>query len=274
MYRALSIFTLALTLAAGQYTVAQHRVEKLWETDSVLAIPESVLPQRECLYVSLIDGGAWEADHKGGVARLDRYGKVLSDTWITGLDAPKGLARYGDFLYVADLSTVVVINIPQNKIDHKIMIPGATGLNDITVGNDGTVYVTDSRQSNVFEIHDGKPTLYADGLKGVNGIKAVGKLVYILTGDGMYVSDAPHQVKKLCELEHGGDGIEPVGNGDFLVTAWSGWLYYVNASGTKQVLLDTHETNHKTADIGYDPATKTLYVPTFLGKSVAAYRLD
>lgn len=270
----LSFSVLALALAAGQPTTAQHRVDKLWETDSVLAIPESVLPQRECLYVSLIDGGAWEADHKGGVARLDHHGKVLSDTWITGLDAPKGLARYGDLLYVADLSNVVVINIPQNRIDHKIPVPGAKGLNDITVTSDGTVYVTDTQQSNVFKITGDKPTLYADSLKGVNGIKAVGKLVYLLTGDGMYVSDAPHKVRKLCDLEHGGDGIEPVGNGDFLVTAWGGWLYYVNAAGTKQLLLDTHETNHKTADIGYDSATKTVYVPTFLGKSVAAYRLD
>ena len=71
-----------------------------------------------------------------------------------------------------------------------------------------------------------------------------------------------------------GDGIEPIGNGDFLVTAWGGWLFYVHTDGTKDVLLDTHETKKRTADIGYDPKSRIVYVPTFLGKSVDAYKLN
>ena len=44
--------------------------------------------------------------------------------------------------------------------------------------------------------------------------------------------------------------------------------------GTKDVLLDTHTTKHRTADIGYDPKMRIVYVPTFLAKSVAAYKLN
>jgi hypothetical protein len=253
---------------------AQHTLKQLWETDSVLNIPESVLPEKDMMYVSLIDGEPWGADGKGEVAKLTKDGKTIDANWITGLNAPKGLAINGDLLYVADLDELVVVSISKNKIDRKIKISGAAGLNDVTVDKNGVVYVTDTKQSCAFRVEKGVASLYLENLKGANGIKAIDDKVYILTGDGMYVTDAGKKLSKICVLEHGGDGIEPIGNGDFLVTAWEGYLYYVNANGTKDVLLDTHSTKRKTADIGYDPKTRIVYVPTFLGKSVTAYHLE
>jgi hypothetical protein len=103
---------------------AQHSLKKLWETDSTLNIPESVLPQKGMMYVSLIDGESWSKDGKGGVAQVSNSGKIINANWITGLNAPKGLARYGDKLYIGDMDEVVVVSISQNKIDHKIKIKG------------------------------------------------------------------------------------------------------------------------------------------------------
>ena len=50
-------------IAAGAQAQT-HRLEKLWQTDTVVAIPESVLADEKdnVLFVSLIDGGGWEAD--------------------------------------------------------------------------------------------------------------------------------------------------------------------------------------------------------------------
>ena len=59
-------------------------------------------------------------------------------------------------------------------------------------------------------------------------------------------------------------GIEPIGNGDFLVTSWPGYIFYVYADGQKELLLDTHEQKKNTADIGYDPVKKIIYVPGIL----------
>lgn len=69
------------------------------------------------------------------------------------------------------------------------------------------------------------------------------------------------------------DGIEPVGNGDFIVTAWIGYIYYVSAGGNIETLPDTHLERKNTADIGYDPAKHIAYVPTFNAKTVVAYLL-
>jgi hypothetical protein len=261
-------------LLSANAAKAQHTITKLWQTDSTLNIPESVLPEKDVLYVSLIDGDSWMADGKGGVGKVSPDGKIINPNWITGLNAPKGLARVGNLLYVADMSEVVVIDIKKGTIHHKIAINGAAGLNDITADKKGVLYVTDSKNGTAHKIEGDKVTLFLEGQKGINGIKAVDDKVYILTGDGMYLAGADKKTTKVCDLEHGGDGIEPIGNGDFLVTAWVGYLYYVHADGTKDVLLDTHESKNKTADIGYDPKTKTIYVPTFLGKSVMAYKLD
>ena len=74
-------------------------------------------------------------------------------------------------------------------------------------------------------------------------------------------------------MPQGIDGIEPVGNGDFILTGWSGYIFYVFADGRIELLLDTHLDKKNSADIGFDPRRKILFVPTFNGKTVAAYRL-
>jgi len=38
-------------------------------------------------------------------------------------------------------------------------------------------------------------------------------------------------------------------------------------------LLDTREQKRNTADIGYNPVERIVYVPTFFKKSVVAYKL-
>jgi hypothetical protein len=47
----------------------------------------------------------------------------------------------------------------------------------------------------------------------------------------------------------------------------------VQANGHFETLLDTRSHNKNAADIGYDAAKKIVYVPTFMGKTVVAYKL-
>ncbi|MFD0767315.1 ATP-binding protein [Mucilaginibacter lutimaris] len=267
-----ALLVAALTFIAGVAS-AQHTVSKLWQTPATLATPESVLPANGILYVSLIDGDAWAKDGKGGIAKVSLSGKIIDTSWVTGLNAPKGMAIRGNWLYIGDVDEVVVVNIKTGKVDHKVPVKGAKGLNDVTVDKAGAVYVSDSMTGLVHKIVGNKVTTFLQNQKGVNGLRAVNDKLYVLTGDGAYIVGTDKTPMKLTTLEHGGDGIEPVGNGDMLATAWQGYLYYIQANGNKDVLLDTHSTNDKTADIGYDAKSRIIYVPTFLGKSVVAYKL-
>jgi len=252
---------------------AQHKLEKIWETDSIIPVPESVLFDGNILYVSLIDGGPWDADGIGGVGKLSLNGKDFDGKWIKGLNAPKGLGKFGNKLYVADISEVVVIDIKNGKIEKKIPLEGASGLNDITISSKGIVYVSDSKTSKIWKIQNDKPSVYLENIKGANGLKAIGNDLLFAQGKDLMKADAKKSVSKIAEVTEGIDGIEPVGNGDYIVTSWVGYIYYVQANGHFETLLDTRSHNKNAADIGYDAAKKMVYVPTFMGKTVAAYKL-
>jgi hypothetical protein len=252
-----------------------HSLQKLWETDTIIAVPESVLPdaRHTQFYVSLIDGGPWEVDGKGGVGKLSLDGKHYDGKWIAGLNAPKGLGRFGNHLYVADVGNVVVIDIAKGAIEKKIDIPGASGLNDVTVDDNGIVFVSDSKTGKLWRIEKNVPTLYMEDLNGINGLKASKNGLYILAKKAVLLAGANKQLKTITTLPNGGDGVEEVGNGDLIVSEWLGIVYYVYADGRKEILLDTHEQKRNTADIHYDIANRILYIPGFNTKTVSAYKL-
>ncbi|WEK33707.1 MAG: ATP-binding protein [Candidatus Pseudobacter hemicellulosilyticus] len=266
---------LTLVLGCSFSLHAQIKLEKLWETDTVIAIPESVYPdlKNKILYVSLIDGPGWAVDGKGGVGKMSPDGKQFDSTWITGLNAPKGIGIRRGKMLVADVTEIVVIDIASGSITKKISPPGALNLNDVTVSESGIAYISDSKAGNVWKLEGDEPELYLTQQPGVNGVKAVGSDLYIAAGKNFQKVDAQKKITPIATLPQGGDGVEPVGNGDFIVTAWVGYIFYVHANGKVETLLETHQQKKNTADIGYDPATQTLWVPTFNGKTVAAYRV-
>ena len=262
-----------LVLVVINLNAQEHKLEKLWETDSVIAVPESVLPVKNILYVSLIDGAGWNADGRGGVGKLSPNGKIIDSSWITGLNAPKGMGIFGNRLYVADMLEVIVIDIQTGKIEKKMKIDSAKGLNDITVTDKGVVYVSDSRGNKIWRLQNDIAELYLDSVVGVNGLKAIGDDLYIGWGKSFVKANSQKKITKIAELLQQIDGIEPIGNGDFILTAWVGYIWYVHADGRVETLLETQQQKKNTADIGYDQQKRILYVPTFNAKTVVAYHL-
>ncbi|GAB3427081.1 ATP/GTP-binding protein [Niabella aquatica] len=261
-------------LVSGK-SIAQPTLIKLWETTDSIPVPESVLPVpgRDELYVSLIDGNGNEKDGKGGIAILNKNGRIKNLSWVSGLNAPKGLGIYKNKLYVADITDVVVIDTKTGKILKTIPVPGSVFLNDITVDDKGIVYISDTREKKVHRLVNDVPELYMDDVTSANGLKAIGSDLYVLAGKELWKLDK-HKNKTIIAagFEQGGDGIEPVGNGDFIVTCWAGIIYYVKANGQFEKMLDV-QGKMNTADLAYDAATQTLYVPTFNNYSVIAFRL-
>jgi hypothetical protein len=253
----------------------KHQLIQIWATEPVVATPESVLPdvKNNLLYVSLIDGGPWDVDGRGGIGRMSNKGTNYDSNWITGLNAPKGLGMHRDRMYAADISEVVVVDIPKGKLIRKIPVEGASGLNDITVSEGGIVYVSDSKTGRIWKLENEKPILYLENVTGANGLKIIKGDLYFAKGPALMKADAEKQISLVANVGHDIDGIEPVGNGDFLVTSWSGYIFYVYANGQTELLLDTHVQKKNTADIGYDPVKKIVYVPTFFDRRIVAYQL-
>ena len=271
-----------LALAASLATTAQadHKLTKAWESEATLKVPESVRfdARHKVLYVSNIDGEPWKADGKGSIAKLGLDGKVIAAEWVTGLEAPKGLALSDDgkWLYVADIGGIAVIDIAAGKIDSKIAIPEGIQLNDL-VNDKGTLYISDSKGRKIYEVKDGKASVYLDEkvLKGPNGLFVHERALYVLDNDSLNKVEKDKSLKVIASGMPGGtDGLEHVKNGDFLVSVWSGAVWYVKADGSKEQLFDGKPDKISTADLGWDAATKTAYVPTFFRNTVIAFKVE
>ncbi len=256
---------------------AKHELVLKWETDSTLKVPESVLFDKanNLLYVSNIDGqDPWKADGKGSIGKVGLDGKIIAADWVSGLESPKGLGMYNGKLYAADLTNLVIIDIASGKIEQKIAIAGAVGLNDIAIDGQGVVYISDSPGKQVFRFANGKSEIFLDKLNGPNGLYINGTDIYVLDNQAMHKVNTDKTLTKVVDgLDGNADGLERISGNDYIISCWQGLIWYVNTDGTKQMLLDTRKENKNTADIGYDPETKTVYVPTFFKNTIAAYEV-
>ncbi|MBV9989143.1 MAG: ATP/GTP-binding protein [Chitinophagaceae bacterium] len=262
-----------LIACCWQAEAQPHSLVKSWETDSVFRTPESVLydAKANILYVSNMD-----PDHPGlgSIGKLSPDGKTATADWVKGLTSPKGMGIYRNMLYVAELTDVAVIDIEKATIVKRIPVEGAAFLNDISIDKKGTVYVSDSRTLKIHRIEKGIVGTLVANLQGPNGLLAVGDDLLVLDKGSLIRITAGGQVGSVATgMDPTTDGVEEVRNNEYIVSGWNGVLYYIGADGNRQTLLDTRPAKINSADIGYDPKRRMVYVPTFFSNKVVAYEL-
>lgn len=248
----------------------------LWETSDSLMTNESVLfdDATGTIYVSNIEGqDPQEKDGKGSIATVSKEGKIENAAWITGLNAPKGMAISNGKLYVTDIDELVEIDIATSKISNKWKVEGAQFLNDVAA-HEGMVYFTDMNTGKVHVYADGAISTISEGNTSINGI-AIGQdgTVYGLDASGLKKWDWDGGTEIVNSTVTGGDGLIVLGDGNFIASRWQGEIWFANDS-TQTLMLDTKAAESNTADIGYNAAEKIVYVPTFFKNKVAAYKLD
>lgn len=262
-------------------TAPQPSIAEVWSSDTTLITPESVIYYSEdnILYVSCI--GAVPPDAKDGDGYIAKVspedGSVIDPMWVAGLDAPKGLGITDGKLFVTDIDQVVAIDIATGEIVAKYPVEGATFLNDIDISSEGDVFITDSGTDKLHLLKDGTVTtiLNESAFGRPNGLLHLGSSLYMSTsrsGNFYKINTADWSYSIVTDSIFGGDGVELVGS-DYLVSSWMGEIYYVKDDGDKTLLLDTKETANA-ADIDFVAATNMIYVPTFFGNQVVAYKLS
>jgi sugar lactone lactonase YvrE len=267
-----------------------------------LSTPESVLwdATRGLWYVSNINGDPPQKDDNGYIVRLGANGETMDTVpFINGADdditlhAPKGMALKGDTLWVADIDAVRAfdVNTGRQVASLDLSPMRATFLNDVAVGNDGGIYITDSGiafgpdgavthpgKSRVFVIRNlaASEAVVLPRESAANGI-AWNPSRNAWTIVGFNTKDIFEWVVGAKEATVAGTG---VGGADGLVilegnravyTSWADSSLNVFEGGANRTLRKGLDSP---ADIGYDPARKLVAVPLFKSDRVEFWPLD
>jgi sugar lactone lactonase YvrE len=275
-------------LTAWLLTTSVGYAAEAWRADG-FKTPESVLydSAHKRLIVSNINGGMTDADGNGFLSLLSLDGKLITEKWVSGMDAPKGMAVSGNRLYVADITRVHVVDLATGKIAQTIPLEGAVFLNDVTANKAGDVFVTDTMANTIHRIADGKPELWLKDplLNGPNGILADGTRLIVGTwgkgirqdftteelGGLIAVDLATKTISPLPNAEKFGniDGVIKVGN-DIVVSDYMAGALYRYTPGKAVERIATLKPG--SADIDTDG--KTIFVPMMMEGEVVAIRLN
>lgn len=252
--------------------------------------PESALfdAANQRIIVSNIVGKPGKADGNGYLSVLSLDGKIVTQHWTDGMDAPKGMAISGGKLYVADITKVRVVDLASGKLDSSIDVPKAVFLNDMTADASGKVYVTDMLADTIYRIDGDRPELLVKDaiLASPNGIFADGnRLIVASWGKGikpdfstaepgglLSVDLATEAVlplpgaQKFADL----DGVIAIGDSIYATAYMTGTLYRYHEGGAPEVVATFKPGS---ADIGTD-GKSTIYVPLMNEGEVAALSLD
>jgi len=281
----------AACLATGMHNTASAEMAVAWETEG-MDVPESAQydSAKDVIYITNIVGGPTEADGKGHISKLGIDGSVVEKEWVSGLNSPTGMALVGDKLYVADINTLLEIDTGSGEISKKYVVEEAGFLNDVTVDDNGNVYVTDMMKDGIYQLSDGNFSLWLTDkqLEFPNGIHAEGDNLLVgawgvLNGDGFNTDVAGHMKKvsiadkSITSIGDGGpvgnlDGVEADGSGNYLVTDFlGGKLLKMSLSGDVEEMVKFAQAG--TADLDVAADKNLVIIPLMLDNKVVAYKL-
>jgi sugar lactone lactonase YvrE len=260
-----------------------------WTVTEGVDVPESVyVDPSGFIFASQIVGMPGDKDGNGRIMKLDGDGKVLSASWASGLNAPKGLRSYNGTLWTADIDEVVGLDMSSGKVTSRVKIAGAQFLNDVACGTDGTVYVSDMLASKIYAVRNGKATVFAEGedLEYPNGLLVEGDRL-IVSGWGkpeadfstkvpgrLFALDLKTKVKTPITAEPFAniDGLESDGSGGYVITDWNkGSVIHVLSDGTTRTLS---QFSQGTADHAFVAAQNLLIVPHMNENKIVAYEIS
>ena len=260
--------------------------QPLWELNQ-FDQPESVVadPDSQWLYVSNINGAPTELNGKGYISQVSKTGEQLTRHWLTGLDAPKGLAISEGKLYAADMQTLHVISLSTGSRLQSYTLPDAGMLNDVTAGPDGTIYVSDMLGGGVYRLRDNRLSLWItpDSIPHPNGLLWQDDHLLIAGwGRDMQPDFTTTTPGSLYRVSPADKALEPLSTGYQLgnldgvvrhnsalyISDWiSGELYQLGDNQRRKVL----STQPGLADIGADAGT--LYAPMMMDNTLIAWQL-
>lgn len=244
-----------------------------WVLDEGLCEPETAVlnPASNELIISNICG--FNKNGEGYLSRVSLDGEMIEARWIEDMDAPAGMARLGDTLYVVDVERVHAIDLI-SEARTKILGPfeGAKAFNDIAVDTNGVLYVSDSARGHVLRIVDGIAEPFPNNeteFKFANGMHIEGETLYV-GGEKFWSVDLSTGSVEIINIEGVADidGIESDGKGGLSVSIVGGNVWHLPVGGPPQewTAEGVSSTNH-----AHLPIVNLIVVPTGYDNTLIAF---
>jgi sugar lactone lactonase YvrE len=251
----------------------------------------------DVFFVSNINGVPSAKDNNGFITRVRAEGgEIDSLMFIAGgrggvtLNGPKGLAITGDTLWVADIDAVRAFDKRTGRPIASHVIQGAVFLNDITIGPDGALYITDTGiritesgmthpgPDRVFKLtRDGQAStaLQLDSAAGPNGITWDNGnqrfiIVTFTSNDILAWKPGDTTTTSIATGKGKFDGVERLADGRILVSTWAdSSLYVLDGSALVRAVGGIQSP----ADFGVDTKRNRVAVPVFEGNRVELFAI-
>ena len=257
------------------------------------ASPESTIANKNNLYVSNVglELNPTTKDGDGFISKLDLDVNIQELHFIDGLNAPKGMGLIGDTLYVADIDTLKGFDLKTKKEVFSLVFKGVNFLNDITVKDSNTLFISASDTSAIYEVDisnksykklidftvanglfyeddilyaaelgsstksmfDGKGKLYKIDLKNENKLTQLGTFEGVLDG--------------VCKFE------DKVYVSDWGKEKESGIIRVYDLKTKEESILKT-KPFMGSADFWIDEKSNKLYLPQMIGNKVSVINLS
>lgn len=265
-------------------------LHQIWSLDG-FQNPDSVVwdPLQKLFFVSNMNGAADAKDGNGFISKVAPAGKMIDKAWVTGLNAPNGLAIIGRRLYTADIDELDQISFSDGAIT-RFPAPGAKLLTDVTGDEFGRIYVSDMLGDAIYRLDElGKFGMWAKSpvFSAPNAIVAEKKRLIVgswgkitnglqtsVPGHLLAVSIVDRTVQPLGSGAPIGNigGVESDGKGRYFVTdSVAGVLYWVSPSGAFVKLMDLGQgSGHMT----YIRDSQILVVPLATEGRLVAYDVE
>ncbi len=238
-----------LAVGTGTGFTAERETEttKNWSLTTSFESPESaaVSEKHDAIFVSNVSG--YTTNGNGFISRLSHLGEMITLKWLTGLNAPTGLAVDGNILWAVDFDRLVKIDITAAKIVGAFPAPDENPLlNDVAVTGAGDVFVTGSASNTVYQLvgkalvpwmKDDKLLAFANGIHATHDEVVVAAYHLVRIDRANKRTDVLGDMEVLFDLE----GVKPDGAGGYFVSVIGERpVYRLSAHGVLTPLFVAH----------------------------------
>jgi len=261
--------------AFAQSTSLLHTIEGLTACESAVYSSKDNI-----IYASVI-GNQKPGD--GSIATVSIDGKLINHDFIDGLEDPKGIAITEDKLYVSDVTVLVEADRKTGKVIKRHTTKGVTFLNDVVIASDGNIYVSDTRNSEIYVLDktgDFKLWLKDKKLDNPNGLLIKENTMYVASWGGspkggavLKINMDTKEIAPISEKIGNLDGIRPYDNNHLIISDWrSGKIHLLNLSDktSKEILT----VDYSVGDIAYLQDKNILLLPMNKQSKLMIYKIE